>query len=60
MMQLLSENSQWPQAVNYFRKKALSQMFDWILNTPLDQTFVAATQLNSYITKLNMTNTYMC
>ena len=57
MMKLLRE---WPQAVNYFRKKALSQMFDWILNTPLDQTFVAATQLNSYITKLNMTNTYMC
>ena len=23
------------KAVNYFREKALSHMFDWVLNTPL-------------------------
>ena len=23
------------KAINYFRKKALSQMLDWVLNTPL-------------------------
>ena len=31
----LYENSYWLLAVYYVRKKAPSQMFDWVLNTPL-------------------------
>ena len=34
-MELFRENSWRLKAVNYFRKKAPSQMFDWVLNTPL-------------------------
>ena len=34
--ELLCENSYGLKSVNYFRKKALSQIFDWVLNTPLN------------------------
>ena len=34
-MELFGENSQRLLAPDYFRKKASSQMFDWVLNTPL-------------------------
>ena len=33
MMALFYENSQRLLAVSYFRKKNLSEMFDWVLNT---------------------------
>ena len=31
-LELFYKNSQRPKDVNYFRKKAPSQMFDWIPN----------------------------
>ena len=34
-MKLFSENNEWLKAVSYFREKALSSMFDMVLNTPL-------------------------
>ena len=34
-MELFCENSYRLKAVNYFRKKGPSLMFDWVLNTPL-------------------------
>ena len=33
-MEVLCENSQRPQHIDYFQKKAQAQMFDWILNEP--------------------------
>ena len=39
-MELFCENSERPLAINYFRKKAPSQMFDWTLNTPLGTLFL--------------------
>ena len=35
-MELFRENNWRLKAINYFCKKALSQMFDWVLNTLLD------------------------
>ena len=35
-MEIFCENSERLKAVNDFRKKAPSEMFDWILNTPLE------------------------
>ena len=34
-MELFSENSSRLKSINYFGKKIPSQMFDWVLNTPL-------------------------
>ena len=42
--------------VNYFSKKAPSQMFDWILNTPLHYPFaelVASNMLQMFIAETN-------
>ena len=42
--------------VNYFSKKAPSQMFDWILNTPLHYPFaesVASNVLQMFIAETN-------
>ena len=35
-MELFCENSKRVKAVNYFRKKALSQMFDSVFKAPLN------------------------
>ena len=35
MIKLLCENSQQLKAVIYFRKKAASEMFNWVLNRPM-------------------------
>ena len=35
LMELSDENSSRRKVVNYFYQKALSNMFEWVLNTPL-------------------------
>ena len=35
-MQLFCKNSQQLEAINFFRKKPPSEIFDWVLNTPLE------------------------
>ena len=36
MMDVFCENREWVLSVNYFRKKTPTQMFDWVLKTPLE------------------------
>ena len=38
-MEMLCKNSEQLKTVDYFRKKAPSQMLDRVLNTPLSRTF---------------------
>ena len=35
MMVHFCENDEWLLAINYFRKNAPPQVFDWVLNAPL-------------------------
>ena len=39
MMELFCENSSQLEVVNYFRKKATLEIFEWVLNTPPAKPF---------------------